>query len=386
MCHPGNAYDWEHCNLGELAWEAVTEDNYKEEHARSIIDVTIMNEEEHIMVKAALFFDKRKQHSYGGRALLKDVPLFHKRLLKGDRLETNENVPDIHAFDLLKTYPLRVRFWRTSTAKRLNRECILFRIPGVFIHSLSTCSLHTLDLGVVSRYVAFCLHFLLVSTCWNMPGSAVEELMHNNLPRIRGMLKQHYKKMRAQDPSSKASQVHDLTLGMIGPKENPDMSQCGGAARRSLLPFVVEVLEKFQITLPQPCAGHLMRAGNALKHYFDMTRAFERRMPRHAVQSLFDCAIVHNKAFELAGGLDQPKHHAFLHLIEQSLRLGNPRLRSTYRNESLNGTVAIMARSVHRSTFIQSILQKYGLLQLYCGHLVSGNCIRSGFSALDRLM
>ena len=100
-----------------------------------------------------------------------------------------------------------------------------------------------------------------------MPGSAVEELMHNNLPRIRGMLKQHYKKMRAQDPSSKASQVHDLTLGMIGPKENPDMSQCGGAARRSLLPFVVEVLESFQITLPQPCAGHLMRAGNALKHY-----------------------------------------------------------------------------------------------------------------------
>ena len=70
-----------------------------------------------------------------------------------------------------------------------------------------------------------------------------------------------------------------------------------------------------------------------------------------------------------------PKNHLALHMVRQSLWLGNPPFRHTYRNESLNGTVEIVSRSVHVAAFVRSGLQKWRLLTTYMPQGASKNCL-----------
>ena len=60
------------------------------------------------------FKDRGYVYSYNGRALKKDVEAVDPPLLKGDRLDPQPALPDVHKFELLKP-PFEVKFWRTST-------------------------------------------------------------------------------------------------------------------------------------------------------------------------------------------------------------------------------------------------------------------------------
>ena len=376
-CQSDNMFDWDRCSMSELPWEEVTHASWRADADACTVDISIANRLEHRLVGGKLFFDRRRCGSYGGRAMRQPLDLIGGQLLAGDRLETNENLLDTWEYDNLRTFPIVLRFWRTSAEVRLNRRCVLFNIPGATYEKLCMCGLHNLDLGVVSRYVSFTLWFLLVSDIFDLPVSTIDELCNVGLMRLRGELWTYYASTRRADPSSKKSELHDLTPGMLGARDNPIMHRAGGAEIRSLLGFVVAMLENFAPRLPMPQGEYLLRAGRALSHFFAICRSHGRRMSRAIVQSLFDAAISHNKFYKKAGGLEKPKHHAFIHLAIQSLWLGNPRFRTTYRNESLNGTVALVSRSVHRSTFIRSVLQKFGLIQLFAPHLVSGTCMRA---------
>ena len=125
----------------------------------------------------------------------------------------------------------------------------------------------------------------------------------------------------------------------------------------------------------KPIAKTLLAAGRALETYVELTRAHGRVMPQSAIQGMFDAAIRHIKLFDSVGGQLLPKHHLWLHMIAQTSYLGNPRCRSTYQNESLNGIVARMCHSCHRATFCISTLQKYDLLQTCDGDLCAGSWV-----------
>ena len=153
------------------------------------------------------------------------------------------------------------------------------------------------------------------------------------------------------------------------------MHKCGGAEIRGLLGFVVEMLEKFYPLRGDRSWQLLIRAGKALLEYFQIARANGRKMPRQEIQRMFDCAISHNKMYKAAGGDMMPKHHLVVHMVKQAAIVGNPRFRTTYRNESLNGTVAVLSRSVHRSVFVLSCLHKFKLLKIYAPSRVFGSCM-----------
>ena len=73
-------------------------------------------------VRAKLWYDKRDSGSRG-RALRSDVP--EANLLKNDRLEPTEFMPDIADFDLIDSFPAPVVFWRPSSESTTRRRCPL---------------------------------------------------------------------------------------------------------------------------------------------------------------------------------------------------------------------------------------------------------------------
>ena len=129
-----------------------------------------------------------------------------------------------------------LQFWRTSSAVRLNRRCILFLVRGITYKILAHCGLHCLDLGVVSRYIAFCLWVLILADIWDLPASTADEMAAIGLMRLRSELWCHFSEQRKLNPGASFSEVHDLSVGMIGSRETPAMHRCGGAEIRNLLP------------------------------------------------------------------------------------------------------------------------------------------------------
>lgn len=378
-CSRTNMFDYEACSVAELAWPELTHEEWEAECNRLTVHMTIQNKEEHMKVidgVTGLAADGRKQKGAHGLAMQSNLSLAAGELRKGDRVECTRALLDPYAIYDLDTFPAEVQFWRTSEEVRLTRRCVLFDILGVCLALISHCSLHILDLGVVSRYVAFVLWFILLANPWNIPFTTTEVKTSRGLAHLRGELWQHYSEQRKVDPSSKTSQVHDLTIGMLGNKDNPLMHMCGGAEIRSLLPFVVAMLKKFKGVLPVNQTSLLERSGEALIRYYTITRQHGCNVPVDSVQAMFDCAISHNTLFEEVSGKAQPKSHMFVHMVKQSMFMGNPRVRSTINNESLNGTVAVLSRSVHRAVFMKAVLMRFKLLQRYAPQRMSGTCIR----------
>ena len=80
-----------------------------------------------------------------------------------------------------------------------------------------------------------------------------------------------------------------------------------------------------------------------------------RTMGRSQCQTLFQNYTRFLTLYLRAGGVWRPKCHLLVHLIQRALVKGNPRLYSTYRDESLNGIIAKIARSAHRWTWANVI-------------------------------
>ena len=112
-----------------------------------------------------------------------------------------------------------------------------------------------------------------------------------------------------------------------------------------------------------PWLGHM---------YHKLTRSCGRKIPDETLRQMLNCAIRHNRCFKFGGGKLTNKHHIWIHLIHQSKLLGNPRLRSTMPNESLNGVVANVGKTCHRATFVVSVFAKLELLCRFKGNIMLG--------------
>ena len=83
-----------------------------------------------------------------------------------------------------------------------------------------------------------------------------------------------------------------------------------------------------------------------------------RELDVASLQRLLNCYIRFLLFYGRAGGVLKPKFHLLFHLIQRSLYKGNPKAYSTYRDESLNGIFAKIARSAHRRTWANVIMWK----------------------------
>lgn len=211
---------------------------------------------------------------------------------------------------------------------------------------------------------------------YKVGASHIDEQEQLGVIRMRSELWLWYADQRRREPDRDISMVHDLTVGMFGARGSPSMHHLGGAQIKSLVGFFVSLLEKYTHSVPQPQGAYLVKAGRAALQIQNITYMHGRRMPQAATQQMFDNLIVFNKSMQSAEGPVRQKNHKCLHLLAKTEFLGNIRFRNTYRCESLNGTVAILAQSVHRSTFVRSVLSRYQLLRKYSISWVSGTCQR----------
>ena len=136
-----------------------------------------------------------------------------------------------------------------------------------------------------------------------------------------------------------------------------------------LLGFVVQELGKTRFRWPelpkdrQLEAEFLLASGQAGLGFEKLLHDAPRVLPWETRRDLFTLFMRHTHLFHRAGGLLKPKHHLMVHMIQRCGVAGNPLTYHTYRDESLNGTIAKIARSCHRWTFGEKNHRKFAVLQ-----------------------
>ena len=112
------------------------------------------------------------------------------------------------------------------------------------------------------------------------------------------------------------------------------------AESHGLLGFVVDRLQKHANVLSLSEHDFLLRAGKAAMDFDAVMANRPRAIDERTCGMLFDH---YNRFIALL-----PKCHMMYHMIQRAVRKGNPRMYSTYIDESLNGVIARVCRSVHR--------------------------------------
>ena len=139
-------------------------------------------------------------------------------------------------------------------------------------------------------------------------------------------------------------------MSMLGNQETYGL-HAKAAESHGLLKFVLWLLEKYSDEfekLPEETSRPLAILKAATQAANSMDDILLSRMQcQHLMQHYLRFLTLYLKA----GGVWRPKCHLPLHLIQRAMVQGDPRLYSTYRDESLNGVIAKIARSAHRSTW-----------------------------------
>ena len=163
------------------------------------------------------------------------------------------------------------------------------------------------------------------------------------------------------------SEVWNLTLNMIGTTASPHLS-CKAGESHCLAQWVAHMFEAnladFQ-SLQPPDARQAERLHVAAKAALDLNTVFqtgERFLSREQAQKAFGLYCRFVSFYKRAGGPVTPKIHFMLHLLSRSVQKGNPKFYSTYKDESLNGVIAKIARSCHRRTWHNCVHWKAQLL------------------------
>ena len=145
-------------------------------------------------------------------------------------------------------------------------------------------------------------------------------------------------------------------MSMLGNQETYGL-HAKAAESHGLLKFVRWLLEKYSDEfekLPEETSrplAILKAATQAANSMDDILKIEIRKLSRMQCQHLMQHYLRFLTLYLKAGGVWRPKCHLLLHLIQRAMVQGNPRLYSTYRDESLNGVIAKIARSAHRSTW-----------------------------------
>ncbi|CAE7541050.1 unnamed protein product [Symbiodinium sp. CCMP2592] len=296
-----------------------------------------------------------------GRALVCDLPQLGLR--KGWRLEPCPGLPDVGQFEFTPL-PFDCTFWVGPEDGRLTHGCPLFDIPGLTWESWAIDIMHSWHLGPLQQLVSLTLHFCIGS------GLFAPKTIHLNasdrqqmsLLVIKSELFLFYQQLRELDPEwkRKGTEVWNLTLGMLGNQETYNLS-CKAAESHGLLRFIHWFLDRhldeFR-TLDNDTSRTAELLLAAAKNALQMDEVLGlscRKIDLGSVQKLLNCYIRFLLFYGRAGGVLKPKFHLLFHMIQRALYKGNPRAYSTYRDESLNGIFAKIARSAHRRTWANVI-------------------------------
>ena len=146
--------------------------------------------------------------------------------------------------------------------------------------------------------------------------------------------------------------------------------KCKAAETHGLLGFVIQTLQKYQDRLVTNRSDEkrlmfdlLTRAGHACVAFDDVLNQHERILPENAYEDLFRHYSRFINLCCRAGVPLLPKAHLMFHCIHRAQDKGNPRSYSTYIDESYNGAIAKVCRSVHRRGWAFAVYRKLEQLE-----------------------
>ena len=299
------------------------------------------------------------------------TPIPELGLLAGDRLEPTAGLHDVYDVVNLQT-PATLLFWRHASVPTVHRRHpLLCDELGIGMDMFTIDTLHTLHLGVFQFWLARCL-WLFISTDAYSTGAAYSvDRISATLNSLMSELKDWYpayeqsRPLTPQGSRKPVTRVTRITMSMLGTEAAP-VVKLKGAETRHFIPFVLREVQR----LREKMVGHvdidaLIIAGEALLEYTEILATQPRRIPRDVCTHLEALCKQHLDSCSACGIAFKPKHHLYWHLTVRIRHQGNPRMYSTYLDESLNRFIANTAGSCHRMTFERRLFAKVSLQQRF---------------------
>ena len=172
--------------------------------------------------------------------------------------------------------------------------------------------------------------------------------------------------MKASPQADSSLQVWNLTLAMLADKN----LKAKAAETHGLLAFVCEMLNKYEDRLSSTGSSEDQLFFQLLKHAGTAAMAFDDVMAKHGRtinEAVAEQMLMHYNRFIVlcnrAGLPLLPKAHLMFHCIQRSLEQGNPRTYTTYADESYNGAIARVCRSVHRKGWALAVYRKLQMME-----------------------
>jgi hypothetical protein len=286
---------------------------YFAECASCEISITLVSVAQRDMIRAALYYDKRRMGSLG-RSLMFALPAFG--LLENDRLEPTSTLPDVGCFDNVEDFPFTVIFRRRASEQSTRHRCPLFDASlGIFLEStLQVDTLHTLALGVMKSFVHFAFWQCIDSNLYQLGARMSDEEMHSmTCVRIKADLMQFYEAVKSAGDGS-MSEMGDFTIDMLGPRGSATTLRAKGAECEGLLRFLAESYLPAHVA-SLPLGPLVVRAAAALWGFKAELDDNEWRIPLSARQRLWDLFHQYMHMSEVLGIPEQPKHHLWMHMV-----------------------------------------------------------------------
>jgi hypothetical protein len=196
------------------------------------------------------------------------------------------------------------------------------------------------------------------------------DLIHNTI-RIYRTLTRHnvHNRHTLRTCLIRLTEVWDITFKMLGygHKGGPTF-KAKAAETAGVLPFIVQLLERTMDKFRDLGGDRFLKAqlllasGKAMLDFEQTLLAFGRNIDRAGQRSALSQWQLHVHLFQRAGGTTKPKHHTICHMIRGMSFLGNARYYMTYKDESMNRTIARIAQSCHRLTF-------YSVIHVKCSYI-----------------
>ena len=153
------------------------------------------------------------------------------------------------------------------------------------------------------------------------------------------------------------SKLNNLTSKMLGSKTKP-LLKAKAVETKWLMFFTVSMMHRHPME-SDPEYLPLLKAGEALIEYTRIMEDSGRNFDSETAVRFRGHCLSHLKYAREGGVPFTPKHHLFLHLTWRSSKHGNPKYYSTFLDESLNGKIAAICRSAHRSRLQERVFLKY---------------------------
>ena len=155
---------------------------------------------------------------------------------------------------------------------------------------------------------------------------------------------------------------------MLGSRSRPEL-KAKAAESHGLVPFAKLLLEENVDALkagnPESAlkTEFLYESAKSAVEFDDLLDAAPEQVDSACCQRLLNCYLRHCSFLNRSGFKLLPKHHLMLHGIQSMTTVGNLKKCHTYRGESLNHTIALIAAASHRASFCTLTHVKFNVMQ-----------------------